>query len=430
MKKILFLTRNFPPLVTSGSSRAWKLALHMPEFGWEPIVIAPHDITGLDDEHPAGQPAVVPKMTVHRTGKPLNAAVLDSSGKSSLARGKPVASMQSVKSRISGIFTNDPEGVEWDKIAAQLIEQLMKDHPDIEMIYAQGPPLNPLLLALDVARKHHLTLILDIIDPVDHAVIEPGGMSSMQTNMARIEERILMSGVTIITPTRVLKEYFLKKYQGRLAHDDITIVHHGYDGEALVCRPSGNQKSPVMRWAFYLERVLKSDLKIIVKGLEAFAAGEGYVPGAAEFIFFGEAARDIVRYVKKTKLASLIDVRDCSTVCQEIEICRTADVFCSVLGKDALNSVYMPERLIDVLGLNKPLFAIAPEGAARQLVREANGLSALVTNPEEITEQCRIMAGLWKSSGLPVTPEPVRQKYEIRQSLHELTREIARLLPL
>jgi hypothetical protein len=335
-----------------------------------------------------------------------------------------------VKSRLSGIFSNDSGGAEWEKSAAQLVEQLLKDNPEIDMVYAQGPPINPLLLALDVARRHHLLLILDIIDPVDPTALEPGGMTTMQNNSARAEERILLSGVTLITPTRGLKEYFLKKYHGRLSNDNIAIVHNGYDRELQECRPPANKTpSAVRRWAFLLERVAKNDLKTLVKGLDAFVTAEGYLPGTAEFVFFGECGRDIAGHVKKSALGQLIEVRDCSTVCEELELCRSADVFCTVLGMDPLNNHYIPERLVDALGMNKPLFAIVPDGAARLLVQEANGITAPVTAAEEIKEQCRTVAGLLRNSSLPLVPEPVRKKYEIRQSLHELTREIATLLP-
>jgi hypothetical protein len=429
VKKILFLTRHFPPLVSAGSLRAWKLARHLPEFGWEPLVVAPPDICGFEEGVPAPLSADFSGMEIHRTGKEIDAGSLDAAGKAQLARGKPVDALRSVKNRVSGMFSGDPEGAEWEKNAARLVERLLKEHPEVEMLYAQGPPVNPLLLALDTARQHHLTLILDVIDPVDPSLPEPG-MGS-QATIARIEERILMSGVTVLTPTRALKEYFLKKYPGRLAHDDITIVHNGYDGE-LSGRPLPpvRPRSPLMRWALLVERVNKADLHTLVRGIELFAAAEGCVQGSAEFVFFGEAAGAVARHVKKSPLLPMIAIRDCCTLAQELELCRNADVICTVLGRNGVNAAYIPERVVDALGMNKPLLAAVPDGATRQLVQEAGGITASITQAEEIAGQCGIMAGLWKTDRLPEVPQPVLKRYEIRQSLHELTREIARLLPL
>src|SRR5262249_19241388 len=41
MARVLMVCYYFPPLGGMGSVRATKFAVHLPEFGWEPVVVAP-----------------------------------------------------------------------------------------------------------------------------------------------------------------------------------------------------------------------------------------------------------------------------------------------------------------------------------------------------------------------------------------------------
>ena len=58
MKRVLIVAYYFPPLAGIGSIRLSRLAHHLPEFGWEPVVLAPRDTPhpvdpglSFDEEH-------------------------------------------------------------------------------------------------------------------------------------------------------------------------------------------------------------------------------------------------------------------------------------------------------------------------------------------------------------------------------------------
>ena len=415
MRKALFLTRHFPPFVTSGASRAWKFALNLPAFGWEPIVVAPPDIAGLDDAGLAG----VPMPALSRTGPEIDVSGLGAWEREEFLLGGELPTSKSLRARISSIFSEDPEGAAWQRSASKEVDRLLAGHSDIEMLYAQGPPFHPLMLALDIARRHHLTVLLDIASPLDPAMPPPG--TTRKSVAAKAEERILLSGLPMIVPSRALKEYFLKKYQGRLPNNLMTIVPPGYDAAHPSFGTSqAARASSVMRWAFLVGALPKRDLKAFTAGLLAFTKSEGMTPDNAQLAFMGEGAQDIFQWSAKSALAPMISLEPGKGMVGELDLCRKADIFCTVLGSAPTDAFIVPDRMIDALGMRRPLCCVAPSGVLERLVLDAGGMTAPSGDAGKMAEMFGSMAGQWRARCLRGAPDEVLRKYAIGSVLHEM----------
>lgn len=421
MRKALFLTRQFPPFVTDGASRAWKFALHLPESGWKSLVVAPPGLSGPDMLPQGTAAAGAPE--IHRTGPDFDASELGDDERAALLCGHSLPSRRPL-ARLSGLFREDSAGVEWQKSASQLVERLLAEHPDIELLYAQGPPLEPLMLALEIARRHRLAVVLDIMEPLDPAMPQPGTTS--QSSGAKAEEQILLSGVPMITPTRALKEYFLKKYQGRLTNGAMTIVPDGYDASHPVFRlPAGGNSSAVMRWAFIVENVSKREIKTLLTALDSFVNADGLTPGGAEFTFFGDGAREVARSMAKRPSAAMIVTGPFGALDRELELLRKADLVCTVLGSTDRNTCIVPGRMVDALGLRRPLSGVMPAGSAERIVTEAGGMTALPGDAAGILALFRSSVEQWRTRSLPGAHEEFIRRHDIKVVLHELTGAIA-----
>ena len=69
MKKILFVTRIFPPMAAVGVYRIIKFCKFLPEFGWEPIVLTTNiGLSYTHDSQLLGE--VDPNMKVYRCPNP------------------------------------------------------------------------------------------------------------------------------------------------------------------------------------------------------------------------------------------------------------------------------------------------------------------------------------------------------------------------
>jgi hypothetical protein len=361
---------------------------------------------------------------VHRTGPDFDVSELGDEERDALLRGRPVSSRRPLAARFSGLFKDDSTGADWQKGASKLVDRLIAEHPDIELLYAQGPPLEPLMLALDVARRHRLAVMLDIMEPLDPAM--PPRATSRQSARSKAEELILLSGVPMITPTRALKEYFLKKYQGRLAHGAMTIVPDGYDSTHLAFRPQqGGSSSAVMRWAFILECVSKKELKALLGGLDACINAEGLTKGAAEFTFFGDGAHEVARLSAKRPSGPMIVTGPFGALESELDLFRRADLVCAVLGAEERNVCIVPGRMVDALGMRRPLCGVVPVGATEKLVVEAGGMTALPGDGAAILELFRSGVSQCRSRTLRGAEAELLRRYEIRSVMHEMTGAIA-----
>ncbi|NTW52742.1 MAG: glycosyltransferase family 4 protein [Chlorobiaceae bacterium] len=415
MRKALFLTRQFPPFVTSGASRAWKFALNLPPFGWEPIVVAPPEIAGLEEARPAS----LPMPPVSRTGPAIDLGGLGAWEREAVLLGRGLHTLKPLAARLSSLFSDDPEGAAWQRGAAAEVERLLSEHSDIEMLYAQGPPLQPLMLALDIARRRHLTVLLDIASPLDPAMPPPGTRG--QSAAAKAEERVLLSGLPMIVPSRALKEYFLKKYQGRLSNGLMTIVPPGYDAaHPSFGASSAAPSSSIMRWVFHVGALSKRDLKAFTAGVVAFAKNEGLGPDNAQLHFMGEGAQEVFRWSAKSALAPMIAMEPGSGMLQELECCRKADIFCTVLGSAPVDAFIVPDRMIDALGMRRPLCCVAPSGVLERLVLDAGGLVAPCGEVGLMAAMMGNMAAQWRSRTLRGAPDELLRKYAVGSVLHEM----------
>lgn len=422
MSKVLILTRNFPPYVTGGASRAWKFATNFAAIGWEPVVVAPPAITGMSAVVSSG---ANPVKELHRTAPEIDAGELDAATRCTLLHGQEVPGMNlPFPGKQVRQFKSVTDGPLWQKSAAATVEQLLEQYPEIDLVYAQGPPLEPLMIALDVARKHSLNLMLDITAPLDPAMPAPG--ASRSSAAAKAEELILLSGVPLLTPNRFLKEYFLKKYPGRLDYNHVTIVPPAFDpSHPAFRRRAAGASGTVLRIALLVESLPKGDLKALLSGLEAWLRADSIAAGGVELSLSGDGAPELLRRAAKKPIRQLFVLDETGGIDRELERCRNTAFFCAVLGNSAASTAIMPDRLIDALGMGLPLCAVAPEGEASRLVIESGGMSAPAGNAGAITELFRTMASGWSFGNLQAAPDWLRQKHEISAVMRELRRAIA-----
>jgi len=422
VSKVLILTRNFPPYVTGGASRAWQFATNFAAIGWEPVVVAPPAISGMAAGVNSG---ANPVNELHRTAPEIDAGQLDAAARLALLNGQEIPGMnlpftgKSVRQ-----FRDATDGKLWLKSAATTVEQLLASDPGIDLLYAQGPPLEPLLLALDVARNHSLNLMLDLAAPLDPAMPAPG--ASRSSAAAKAEEEILLSGVPLLTPNRFLKEYFLKKYPGRLDYNHVTIVPPSFDpSHPAFKRLESKTPGTVLRVALHVEELPKGDMKALLSGLDAWIRADGIAAGGLEIALFGGGAAEMLRRTAKKPIEKLFGIDETGGIDRELEACRNAAFFCAVLGNAPASASVVPDRLADALGMGRPLCVIAPEGEASRLVTDAGGMTAPAGNAGAIMELFRAMASAWSFGNLQSAPDWLREKHAISAVMQELTRAIA-----
>ncbi|MCF8383204.1 MAG: hypothetical protein K9G39_06350 [Chlorobium sp.] len=427
MKKILFLSVNYPPLLTAGSSRASRIVSRLPELGWAPLVVAPADIA-WDEEGKNRLLSESGEFTgIYRTGELVDAVAFGPERTAQLVQGMSAAAPTGSPLRmITGLLPGVNLVSGWEKQAASVADGVISRHDPVDAIYAQGPPAAPLLLALELSKKHALPVLFDLVAPLE----TPSASGSRQSDAAQIEERILTSGHTIITPTRALKEYFLKKYFGKATHDDISIIPD-FCEEAFAPKASGKHFSAGSpRVTVLMEHASGKELKLFFSALGRYMKLAGSFSLLPSVQVLGGDDREITKYTRKNiPDASVSVVRRLSGE-DELESIRQCDLFGVVAGREGHAPFTVPERAVDALCMRKPLFFVGPEGPAARLAVDAGGFWAPLEDVEGVAqvlgsafESIRNSPEKFSGGGMP-------EKLSASQSLNDLSKTLAYLLPI
>lgn len=399
---------NFPPMMTEGSSRAFKFASSLPALGWEPVVIASDTVPGAAVEQ-------LP-FEVHYAGTGYSGEEGDVERLFRFVHGLPWKKRSFAGRRAGAARKNGKTGENgWEKHAFEVAERVLQDNPDVEMIYTQAPPFSAHRLGLALSGKYHLPVMFDCT-------------ASFADEKEEIS--IMHSGHCVTMPSREMKEFFLRKYRGKLVHDDISIVRNGHDPEAFDAQQSEDKAEGLMRWVFHIERAEPKELKNFFSGLSAFVESQQLARGFFSFAFTGSGAGEIGRHLKKHKLEDLVDAGPACSHTEEIELCRRADIYCMVTGKVEGYEFFVPERLYDVLGMSTSVAGVVPEGLAGRTILEAGGRTASIERAESIAELMEDMLQLWRSRQLPLPADAQVDAYNFRSAMQEFLREMAIRLPL
>ena len=427
MKKILFLSINYPPMLTAGSSRAARFVARLPELGWVPLVVAPADIAWDEDGKNRALAESAEFTGIYRTGELVDAAAFGPGRAEQLVQGMSAAAPTGSPLRmISGMLSGVNLVSGWEKQAASIAEAVLSRHDPVDAIYSQGPPAAPLALALELSKKHGLPVLFDLVAPLD----APSASGSRQSDAAQIEERVVTSGHAVITPTRALKEYFLKKYFGKATHDDISIIPD-FCTDSFVPSGAGRQVSagaPMV--TVLMEQASAKELKMFFSALGRYMKHAGSFSLLPSFQVIGGDEKEIMKYSRKHVPDVSVSVLRRLSGHDELESIRKCDLFGVVAGREGLSPLTVPERSVDALCMGKPLFFVGPDGPAARLAVDAGGFWAPLESAEGVVqlfgsalESIRNSPERHPGGGMP-------EKLSASQVLTDLSKTLAYLLPV
>ncbi|KZK73744.1 MAG: hypothetical protein A3K90_01060 [Pelodictyon luteolum] len=428
MKKILFLAANYPPYMTDGASRAFRMASRLPGYGWEPVVVAPPLFNRTGGETARPEPLKEPDpIRVYRSGEAVALGDVDECTLAAFARGERIVQGGLLSGMLPSIFREVHPCAVWEKQAEVVAQKVMKEHPDIEAIYAQGPPSAPIRLGMELSLRHGVPVMFDLTAPLD-APRPWSPLGDLRSDeLFKLEQKVLCSGYGVITPTRALKEHFLKRHFGKVAHDDITIIT---DCGPVVPTAAPPSISAHGRPLFIIERADEKGAKVF---FQALATVMRECPGGSAFsgsTIVDASGGMVPKLLRKVGLEG--DLALCCTFSedQELELCRSASTVGVVSGSYEENELWLPDRLIDAALIGRPVFAVAPAGVATRFTENAGGFQASPDNPVALRDMlCSLSCAV--DGGVPPAPSvELIARHSESEVLSEMVKAIALLLPL
>ena len=385
------IASTFPPAGGPGVQRTTKFVRYLPEFGWEPIVLTTHRVTGsLRDETLLAEiPASTVVVRAH-TMQPV-------SGKRSLAH-------YLIWGALKPTCVPD-HGTWWIPWALPAALRLVRERP-IRAIYATGGPFSSLILGALIKARTGLPLVLDFRDtwtldpirrslfPFYHRLFEPGERV-MHRWTVRQADRVVL----------VTQAYCDAFNQGFGVSPKFVTIRNGFDPEdfdSAVEPDLAPDKFHVVYTGSTRQHLIAPDVFLI--GLALAVAQSTSFRQSIRVSFVGDFDPCWTALVKQLQLEPYVHIAGYLPHPQSVGYLRQADVLLLILRDDPAR---VPAKLYECLGARRPVLALTVrEGESTGLLRQAG--VAFWANPEDasdIAAKLMQLGDLWKHGALRVTPD-------------------------
>jgi glycosyltransferase involved in cell wall biosynthesis len=217
-RSLLMLAFEFPPLSTVGVQRSLKLAKYLPEHGITPVVITT-DGASLQrwfgrtlDDRPLAE--LRPGTTIHRVACP----------KRDLSRtlwGRRLRRLFSLEDEDIGHRWEAPLIEHWDRIVADAAPAAL---------YVSVPPFSVATLAVKLARRSGLPLILDFRDSWSQWCNSPRQSWMHYQLVLRAERSALEAACAVVATTGQINRE-LQAAHPHVPRDRFHVIPNGYDAQ-------------------------------------------------------------------------------------------------------------------------------------------------------------------------------------------------------
>lgn len=400
MRRVLFIAYLFPPIANSGTRRSLCFVNHLPDHGWQPLVLTVAN-PPADASDPALLAEVRPGTVIERA--PLGSAVA----------AHRIASLVPSTERRAWITA----GLKWrfDKLA-NVPDQVASWYPHavsrgvalfretgFDVVYASGWPWTSFLIARAIARRTGCPYVLDYRD-----LWKPTGTHAWeyQTRAQAVfnpslERRAARRAAAIVTVTPTLAQLIRQNANVERVH----CITNGYEpADFAFTATAGAEPVPdgliriaytgVWRPGYGLAdlyqaiRQLKDAGSPAVRRLRVLAAG--FTPGPAREFGVDDLVEELGPVTHERVLALM----------------NAANVLYLPVPVGFYARASLPGKLFEYLGSQRPILAVVPAGSeVARVVDDVGG--SLRIEPGDHAALARVLAAL--CSGSIVDQFPIRR---------------------
>ncbi|MDP2808405.1 MAG: glycosyltransferase family 4 protein [bacterium] len=358
MKNLLILSYYYPPLGLSGVQRTVKFVKYLPQFGWNPIVIAPR---------PRGSYVYDPALCAEVAQAPVfRTFSLDPLFLSPRKHTGASLEKNAFASRVNRWLVPDNK-TGWIPFALQAGLKAARQFP-IDAIYSTAPPYSSHLAGVLLKKLLGRPLAADFRDAWTSYTWTKYPAGALKKLDHRLEELVLKNAdlVTAVN-SRIIED--LAGLHPEVDSDKFCLVSHGYDPEdfAGASKPDPNYFTIAYTGTFINNRsprtlfeAVKLMRKQNVSGLDKL-----------RIVFAGSHRESDLALVNEFELNSTVRFTGYLTHQQSIKILTEADLLWLAMGPEETANV-TPGKLFEYLGARKPILASVPlDGQAASIITAA-----------------------------------------------------------
>jgi glycosyltransferase involved in cell wall biosynthesis len=391
--RVLVIARDFPPASGAPAIRIAKLAKYLGEFGWTPTVVtAPIDHAwdldiSLEDDLASG-------LAVWRTPRLLSTTVAPKVRQSD--GGRATAGSSLPRRLVAKLCYPDPSLL-WAIPAARRATKLGRNQ---DAIITSGPPFSTHLVGLWVSRRLGLPWVADYRD--NWSGNPATGTHPVRHRLDRLVDSLVLKTADAVTVVSRAAAIELQDQLG-VPPTRLFIALNGFDVDDLPASP-GRSKDFLICYAGSLDE--RRDIRPLLAALQQAGRRSpdlardlhlsliGRIPDWA-----GEAAlRDLGS--DRVAIGGLRPHREA------LAEASAAAVLLVLSSTAEAGGATMTSKLLECLGLRRPVLMLAPSGPGVDLVTELGaGESAMPDDVPAIEEAVLRLYGDWRS-GLERVADP------------------------
>ena len=363
---------HFPPAAMgSGHLRTLGFARHLPDFGWDPIVLSARSLA-----YPRTAPIaadVIPEgCVVHR-------ALAFDAGRHFAIAGK-----------YPGFLVQPDRWASWWPAAVAQGLRLIR-RQQVHAIWSTYPIMTAHCIAHTLSRLTGLPWIADFRDPVSSSVSAANQFSA--ASQQRWEGRVLRNAMrTVFTTPGALHDY-AERYPEADRDGRLSVIGNGYEESAFIDLPSATPRRDGRPLMLLHSGLLYPEGRNPVPFFNALARLKaGGLAGPERFKVVLRASGWESLYQQDIDRLDIADIVTLAPLVGNREALveqATADGLLLFQGSKFDRQI--PAKVYEYLRIGRPIFAlVAPEGDTASALREIGG--ALVAPPEDIAGIARDLA--------------------------------------
>jgi len=425
--RIMVVAYGFPPVAGAAIERTIKFTTYLPEFGWEPVVIAPsHSAYHMVDS--AALSRIRAGTEVHR------APTLEPAHVRRLARAI-LAATSRMRSRV-GSGPNADEAMAgprgqgngrqrlheaantwWGRAVATLFfpdEHLLwvpsalvagllahRRRP-VDLIYSSSAPISGHLAAALLTSITRVPWVADFRDPwIGNVFARPLG--PLHRAMQRwLERSIANRADRLVFPTQLLRDEYAARYPDRA--DRFVTIPNGYDrldmSAASVAADAVDPRESGTFLMVYAGSIYgRNDLALFLDGVDLLLRRRPELRARLRVEFIGWLNAESTALAARRLPALDPVVRHVGFQPRRLAIARlrAADAGLVLIPAEAGRELFVGTKVYEYLGMDKPVLAITPPGETRRTLEEldwgviadptpdgvAHGLEELLEQPPD-----------------------------------------------
>lgn len=416
-RRVLVVAYYFPPMGFSGVQRISKFVRYLPDFGWEPTVLTvepggyfAYDSSLMDEVTAAG-------VEIIRT-KSLDPTRLF--GRNETIALPPENRRRALSELSQWIFIPDNK-IGWLPFAVREGMRILRGST-YDAILSSAPPYTCHLIASYLSARSGVPLLLDYrddwVDNPRHVYPTRTHRRAHQAMESAASRRA--SRITTINP--IIAAAISKRLRR-----DVEVLEQGFDPRDFTESPHPHPATFAVTYTGVFYDAQRPD--IFLRGVRLFLDSEPRAENVLRLNFAGTLPDDAKTLGASLGLSDKIHFYGYLPHAEVVSLQQRADVLWMTIGRREGAEMISTGKLFEYIGARRPVLALVPDGAARDVLSEYN-LAAVCDpdDPESVASALRSMFDRWRSGSIPDADETFIEQFDRRQITHRLALHLNDLL--